>query len=142
MRVAGRILSIIFLINIYIEAQEIDNVITVIDSNKVFLKPFQEKLQFKNFFRSNVHKSMNQTELQSLRIYDGIIDTTLLLKDFLLSYEGEYIDSTKDFKKSYGLLLEYAKYNQNKYDLGEFSRYLGISRNILAIILAILSVVK
>lgn len=98
MRVAGRILSIIFLINIYIEAQEIDNVITVIDSNKVFLKPFQEKLQFKNFFRSKVHKSMNQTELQSLRIYDGIIDTTLLLKDFLLSYEGEYIDSTKDFK--------------------------------------------
>ena len=46
------------------------------------------------------------------------------------------------FKESFNQLMEIAKKDYNKYDLGEIGRYLGISRKFLAIILAILLVAK
>jgi len=115
-------------------AQEINNKISLVDSIKQTINPLQEKLQFKNFFRTNVNKRMNQTDLISLRLYDELNDSTLLLNDYLLLDYESAIDSTADFKRSFALLMEYAKHNQNKYDLGKFGKYLGISRDILAII--------
>lgn len=99
-------------------------------------------MQFKNFFRDSFHKRMSQTDLSSLRLYNEINNNLQLSQDYFLSHEDNFKDSTEDFKKSFALLMEYANHNQNKYDLGEFGRYLGISRNIMAIILALISAAR
>lgn len=142
MRVAGNILVLILILSFQLSAQETNHKISLVDSIKQSINPLPEKLQFKNFFRTTLNKRMNQTDLISLRLYDEMNGSTLLLNDYLMSYDESINDSTEDFKKSFALLMEFAKHNQNKYDLGEFGRYLGISRDILAIILALISVAK
>jgi len=49
------------------------------------------------------------------------------------------IDELKSFKKSMSVLLikEYKK--RNKYDLGKVGQFLGLTRDVTAIIIAILS---
>jgi hypothetical protein len=141
-RVAGNILVLVFIFSLQITAQEIQNNILSADSTKPTINYLQEKMQFKNFFRDNLNKRMGQTDLSSLRLYNEINDNLQLPQDYFLFYEDNFKDSTEDFKQSFALLMEYAKHNQNKYDLGEFGRYLGISRNILAIILALISVAR
>lgn len=142
MRVAGNILVLLSIITLQLTAQETNNKTSSVDSTKQRINYQHEKMQFKNFFRDNLHKRMNQTDLSSLSLYNEINDNLVLSDDYFLSYEDNFKDSTEDFKQSFALLMEYAKHNQNKYDLGEFGRYLGISRDILAIILAIISVAK
>ncbi len=111
------------------------------DSTKT--QNLSEELKFKNFFQYDSKKRMSIDDLSSLKLYGKAInDSAILMHHYDLDFNEYYKDSTEDFKKSFGLLMEYAKHNQNKYDLGELGRYLGISRKILAIILAILSVAK
>jgi hypothetical protein len=140
-RVAGNILVLLFIFTSKLTAQEIQNKISTVDSTEHTLNYLQEKMQFKNFFRDSFHKRMSQTDLSSLRLYNGI-NNIVLSGDYFFSYKDNFKDSTEDFKQSFALLMEYAKHNQNKYDLGEFGRYLGISRNILAIILALISAAR
>lgn len=142
MRLAGNILVLVFIFTFKLTAQEIDNQILSVDSTKQTINYLLEKMQFKNFFRDSFHKRMSQTDLSSLRLYNKISDKILLSQDYFLSNNDNFKDSTEDFKKSFALLMEYAKHNQNKYDLGEFGRYLGISRNIMAIILALIFVAR
>jgi len=141
-RLAGNILVLVFIFTFKLTAQEIDNQILSVDSTKQTINYLLEKMQFKNFFRDSFHKRMSQTDLSSLRLYNKISDKILLSQDYFLSNNDNFKDSTEDFKKSFALLMEYAKHNQNKYDLGEFGRYLGISRNIMAIILALIFVAR
>ena len=56
-----------------------------------------------------------------------------------LNNQTNSIDQFDSFKESLynALALEYKK--RQRYDLGEFGKYLGISRNLLAIILGIIS---
>lgn len=51
-------------------------------------------------------------------------------------------DQLKGFKDSYTFLMKSEYQNLFKYDLGVVGKYLGISKNIMAIILAIISVTK
>jgi len=51
-------------------------------------------------------------------------------------------DQLKGFKDSYSFLIKAEYKNLFKYDLGVVGKYLGISKNIMAIILAIISVAK
>jgi hypothetical protein len=51
-------------------------------------------------------------------------------------------DQLKGFKDSYSFLMKSEYKNLFKYDLGVVGKYLGISENIMAIILAIISVAK
>jgi hypothetical protein len=51
-------------------------------------------------------------------------------------------DDLESFKLSLNILREIEYKNRMKYDLGEIGKYLGLSKNIMAIILAILSVLK
>jgi hypothetical protein len=114
-----------------------------IDSTKTQQQKLSEELKFKNFFQYDSKKRMSIDDLSSLKLYGKAInDSVILMRHYYLDFNENYKDSTEDFKKSFGLLMEYAKNDHNKYDLGEFGRYLGISRKILAIILAILSVAK
>lgn len=142
MRLAGNVLVLVFIFAFRLTAQEIHNKISSVDSTKQRINYLHEKMQFKNFFRDSFHKRMSQTDLSSLRLYNEINNNLQLSQDYFLSHEDNFKDSTEDFKKSFALLMEYANHNQNKYDLGEFGRYLGISRNIMAIILALISAAR
>ena len=51
-------------------------------------------------------------------------------------------DQLKGFKDSYTFLMKSEYQNLFKYDLGVVGKYLGLSENIMAIILAIISVTK
>lgn len=51
-------------------------------------------------------------------------------------------DQLKGFKDSYSFLMKSEYQNLFKYDLGVVGKYLGLSENIMAIILAIISVTK
>lgn len=51
-------------------------------------------------------------------------------------------DQLKGFKDSYSFLMKSEYKNLFKYDLGVVGKYLGLSENIMAIILAIISVTK
>lgn len=51
-------------------------------------------------------------------------------------------DRLKGFKDSYLFLMKSEYKNLFKYDLGVVGKYLGISKNILAVILAIISIAK
>lgn len=59
------------------------------------------------------------------------------------NFEGTFgMDQLRGFKDSYSFLMKSEYKNLFKYDLGVVGKYLGISKNILAIILAIISVAK
>lgn len=114
-----------------------------LDSTKTQKQNISEELKFKSFFQYDSKKRMSFDDLSSLKLFNkSINDSSLFMQNLYLSFSENYKEQTEDFKKSFALLMEYAKHNQNKYDLGEFGRYLGISRNIMAIILAIISVAK
>ncbi|MFZ1517365.1 MAG: hypothetical protein WAU11_01240 [Ignavibacteriaceae bacterium] len=142
MRVADKILVLLIIFTFKLNAQEIDNKILSVDSTKLTINYLQEKIQFKNFFQGSFHRRISQTDLSSLRLYNEINDKILFSQNYFLSNKDNFIDSTENFKQSFALLMEYEKHNQNKYDLGEFGRYLGISKDIMTIILALISVAK
>ena len=86
---------------------------------------------------------MNKDELSGLKLYeDALNDSLLVFKPDKLNLNDYSEDELTYFKETFQQLMEIAKKNNYKYDLGVVGRYLGISRNILAIILAIISVAK
>jgi hypothetical protein len=113
------------------------------DSLKTIQPNLVEKLQFKNFFRNDVRKQIGNNLLLGLTLNSKIVyDTEALLPNYnynLIDYSDEELAS---FKESFNLLMEFAKQARNKYDLGEVGKYLGMSRKLLAIILAIVSLAK
>lgn len=113
------------------------------DSTQTQQQHLSEELKFKNFFKYDSKKQMSLDDLSSLKLFNKSINaSSIFIQSYYLGFSENYKDQTEEFKESFKLLLEYAKHNQNKYDLGEFRRYLGISRDILAIILAIISIAK
>lgn len=143
MRFLEYCLALLTFITLQIFSQDKSYQLFGVDSTKTQQQNLREELKFKNFFQYDSKKRMSIDDLSSLRLYGKAInDSAILMHHYDLDFNEYYKDSAEDFKKSFGLLMEYAKHNQNKYDLGELGRYLGISRKILAIILAILSLAK
>ena len=103
----------------------------------------REELQFKNFFRSSSKKLLGKDDLFGLELYEKTIDDSLFITypntSSLYNYSK---DELSYFKETFQQLMEIARRNHHKYDLGEVGRYLGISRKIMAVILAIISVAK
>ena len=84
---------------------------------------------------------MHEDDLSGLELYVKTINDSLFItKLYTLDFNNYSETELAYFKESFNQLMEIAKKNHYKYDLGEVGRYLGISRKILAIILAILSV--
>jgi len=132
---------IILLCNCYSQENLID--ISLKDSIKNFNSIQKDLLQFKNFFRSNSKKILGKDDLLGLELYQKAINDSSIVN----KYPGLKMDDYSEeelayFKESFNQLMDMAKRNHYKYDLGEVGRYLGVSRNILAVILAIISVVK
>lgn len=133
-------LALLTFITFQIFCQEDQEQTFAFDSIKTIQQNLNEELKFRKFFQHDSRKRMSLNDLSNLNIYNKAInDSALFMKNNNLEFNENYKDQTEDFKESFKLLLEYAKHNQNKYDLGEFGRYLGISRNIMAIILALIS---
>lgn len=102
-----------------------------------------DKLQFKNFFRNDVKKRMGNDLILGLEFYSKAInDSALILQSYCLDLKDYHKEELESFKESFSLLMELAKKDRNKYDLGFVTKYLGISQKVMAIILAILSVAK
>ena len=100
-------------------------------------------LQFKNFFRNDVKKRMGNDLMLGLEFYSKTInDSTLILQPYSLDLRDYPKEELESFKESFSLLMELAKKDRNKYDLGFVTKYLGISQQVMAIILAIISVAK
>lgn len=113
------------------------------DSIKNFNSINRDELQFKNFFRDNSKKLLGRDDLLGLQLYGKAINDSLtLIYPDILDLNNYSNEKLAYFKETFQQLMELAKKNHYKYDLGEVGRYLGISRNVLAVILAIISVVK
>lgn len=124
-------------------SQEDSKILSNTDSVKNSNQQLKSDLQFKNFFKGDIKKTLNENILMGLTLYSKVLnDSTFTFQSYRLNaneYSGEEL---VDFKKSFQMLMEFAKEDRKKYDLGTVGRYLGISRNIMAIILAIISVAK
>jgi len=98
-------------------------------------------LQFKNFFRSDGKKRMSEDILLGLNTYSKFVDdSSIFLQNSTLSLKDFSKEELTSFKESFSLLMELAKRERNKYDLGFITKYLGISQKVVAIILAVISV--
>jgi len=77
--------------------------------------------------------------------YDYQVNKDFQKLDFVIpklnSFDKIQISSDKlaSFKNSWARLMELEYQESTKYDLGEVGKYLGISKNVFAIVLAILS---
>ena len=69
-------------------------------------------------------------------------DSALSPQPYSLDLKDYSKEELTSFKESFSLLMEIEKNDRNKYDLGFVTKYLGISQQVMAIILAILSVAK
>ena len=124
-------------------SQENPNYTSVKDSIKNFNSIIKDELQFKNFFRNNSKKLLSKDDLLGLQLYGKTIsDSLFIFYPNTLNLNNYSDKELAYFRQTFQQLLEIAKKNHNKYDLGEVGKYLGISRNILAVLLAIISVVK
>lgn len=113
------------------------------DSSSILIPINKSDLQFKNFFRNDVKKRIKNDFILGPDLYSKAInDSALLLQPNSLDQKYNKGEKLKSFKKSFSLLMEWAKRERNKYDLGVVTKYLGISQRVMAIFLAILSVAK
>ncbi len=113
------------------------------DSTSILNPINKNDLQFKNFFRNDVKKRIKNDFILGLDLYSKAInDSALLLQPNSMDQKYNNEEELKSFKESFSLLMEWAKRERNKYDLGVVTKYLGISQRVMAIILAILSVAK
>ena len=86
---------------------------------------------------------MDFDDIIGLELYvKAISDSVLITQPYAFNTSDHSEEELTYFKDSFKHLMEIAKKNHYKYDLGEVGRYLRISRKILAIILAIISVAK
>jgi|WetSurMetagenome_2_1015567.scaffolds.fasta_scaffold36210_3 hypothetical protein len=124
-------------------SQESPSDISTKDSIKNSNSIHKDELQFKNFFRSTSKKLLGKDDLLGLQLYEKTIsDSLFIIYPNNLNLDNLSKEELAYFKETFQQLMETAKRNHYRYDLGEVGRYLGISRNILAIILAIISVAK
>lgn len=124
-------------------SQENLNDISIKDSTSFFNPIIKNDLQFKKFFRIDVKKRMGLDILFGLNFYSkSINDSALFLQPYNLDLKDYSKEKLESFKESFSLLMELAKKDRNKYDLGIVTKYLGISQKVMAIILAILSIAK
>ena len=122
-------------------SQENPGDISIKDSIKNFNSINKDKLQFKNFFRNNSKKLLSKDDLLGLQLYEKIIsDSLFIIYPNTLNLNNYSNEELAYFRQTFQQLMEIAKKNHYKYDLGEVGRYLGISQRVLALILAILSV--
>jgi len=86
---------------------------------------------------------MHFDDLFGMELYvKAISDSVLFTQPYTFNKSDYSEEELAYFKDSFKQLMEIAKRNHYKYDFGEVGRYLGISRKILAIILAVISVAK
>ena len=86
---------------------------------------------------------MGKDDLSGLGLYgEAINDSLFVIEPYNLSLNDYSKEELAYFKETFQQLMEIVKKNHYKYDLAEVGRYLKISRKILAIILAMISVTK
>lgn len=123
--------------------QDNSSISPVADSINTQNSIIKDEFNFKNFFRDNSKKQMSNDVLFGLKLFNKTINDSKLVTQYAKFNLGDYSEDEQEFfKESFQQLMEIAKKDHYKYDLGEVGKYLGISRNILAIILAIISVAK
>jgi len=84
---------------------------------------------------------LSKDDLLGLQLYEKIIsDSLFIIYPNTLNLNNYSNEELAYFRQTFQQLMEIAKKNHYKYDLGEVGRYLGISQRVLALILAILSV--
>lgn len=110
---------------------------TIINQNEKRSNFFQqEELKLKdlgkNLHQSHLGLNLNIPQLDYERF-------NYMQPDFETMFNE---DQLKGFKDSYTFLMKSEYQNLFKYDLGVVGKYLGLSENIMAIILAIISVTK
>jgi hypothetical protein len=103
----------------------------------------KDELQFKNFFRNNSKKLLSNDDIFGLQLFEKTMsDSLFIIYPNNLNINNYSSEELAYFRQTFQQLMEIAKRNHYKYDLGEIGRYLGISQKIFAIILAILSIAK
>jgi len=143
MRCTKFIIICIFIFQCKYFSQENHQDFSIKDSTSILNPINTNDLQFKNFFRSDVKKRMRNDLILGLELYSkSLNDTVLLLQANSFDFNNYSKEELKSFKESFSLLMELAKKDRNKYDLGEVGKYLGLSRKVMAIILAIISIAK
>lgn len=110
---------------------------TIVNQNEKKNNIFQqEELKLKDLGK-NLHQHHLELNLNIPQLdYEGFYYTQ---SDFDTMFNA---DQLKGFKDSYSFLMKSEYKNLFKYDLGVVGKYLGISKNIMAIILAIISIAK
>ncbi|MCG6913061.1 hypothetical protein LJE86_04020 [bacterium BMS3Abin03] len=140
------IIFLLLTINFQFAAQNVDykdssNTATIkIDTNKSDI-PYFKKNTFepKIFYNSELKKweiFIPGYRLNNKQIYSGTLSLNNLASGNIFTYSK---DEMKTYHESLRLLLDIQYGERMKYDLGEIGKILGISKNIFAIILAILS---
>jgi len=114
------------------------------DNLKIF-NPFRETTNFQPFllYDSGIKKLQIIVPKYSFKSSRSFHPPNLSLNG--LSEQSLWInpeDELKSFKISLNILREMEYESLIKYDLGELGKYLGLSRNIMAVILAIISLLK
>ena len=143
MRFIELIVVCIFIFQCNCFSQENLKDFSIIDSSSILNPINKNDLQFKNFFPNDVKKRIRNDFILGLNLYSkAISDSALLLQPYSLDQKYNNEEELESFKESFSLLMESAKRERNKYDLGVVTKYLGISQRVMAIILAIISVVK
>lgn len=143
MRCTKFIIICIFIFQCKYFSQENHPDFSIKDSTSILNPINTNDLQFKNFFRSDVNKRMRNDLMLGLGLYSKAInDSALLLQPNNIDQKYNNEEELESFKESFNLLMELAKKDRNKYDLGEVGNYLGLSRKVMAIILAIISIAK
>lgn len=134
---------LVLFFSIQVFSQEDSDTFSVTDSINQSKQNLKSELQFKNFFKSDFKKNFDENLLMGLNLYSKVLtDSTFTIQSYKLNLNEYSDEELADFRESFQMLMEYAKNDRNKYDLGVVGKYLGISRNIMAIILAILSAAK
>lgn len=143
MRCIRLIIICIFIIHCKCYSQENLSNFSIKDSTSNVNPINKNDLQFKKIFRNDVKKRIRNDLMFGLEIYSKAInDSALILQAYSLDINVYHKEELGSFKESFSLLMELEKKDRNKYDLGFVTKYLGISQQVLAIILAIISVAK
>lgn len=123
---------------------------TKIDTTKHKINNEKEYFNNSDLFKSNtfLHKN-NLPKSKSAGLIYLLKNNNLIYSNPYLYFglipgesRGNFTDRFAESKKYLFKLLELGYKDQTKYNLGKFGRYLGISKNVLAIILGIISLIK
>ena len=114
------------------------------DSLKIF-NPFKDVKDYQPFLFYNKEPSKWQIFVPGYNLGSSkYLHSNTKLLNYLSNFSGlpSIEDELESFKISLKILSKIEYKNRMKYDLGELGNYLGLSRNIMAVIFAILSLLK